>query len=195
MPTGVYTTSEKRLEILRAIAKGQGTHASIGKDLGVSTSVVAVLSRAYLNRGSKTLNELAVPQRRGGQPGERGPRGKYKKHSRTNQKQIDAVLQLREEGLTLREIGEKLQIHKSTIIRILYPSKKGDAVVAKSQNANGNGHNHINHNIPLGIAYAETERFIAHLSARLNYPPEKLRPRLSELLGHSVLREKPGDGD
>jgi predicted transcriptional regulator len=121
--------------------------------------------------------------------------------SENKQERLTRKIQgLREKGLTIKVISEKLHVPTGTISYRLYGNKNGRTYNeqkeltngAGSPTANGNG---FNKHVCVGIAFAETERFIGVLSERLGVPAAFLRPRLSELLGHSPLRETPGDGN
>lgn len=111
------------------------------------------------------------------------------------------IFALREKGLTLTAIAEKLEIPLGTVHSRMYAhgaSKHSELSKEQSNGAgstdNGNALS-VNKYILFGIAYAETERFIGVLSERLGVPAKVLRPRLSELLGHSPVRESSGHGN
>lgn len=101
---------------------------------------------------------------------------------------IARIHELRKEGLTLKEIAKKLHRPLGTIHYRAYGAANGEQHHKLHEKESSNGHNPINNNIRIGIAYAETERFIGVLGQRLSLPPELLRSRLSELLGHSPMR-------
>lgn len=115
------------------------------------------------------------------------------------QAKLTAKIQtLREEGLTIREVAGKLGIPTGTVSYHLYGQKNGREHHQTKELGNGaaNGAaSGFNKHVCVGIAFAETERFIGVLSQRLGVPTAFLRPRLSELLGRSPLREPRGDGD
>lgn len=108
---------------------------------------------------------------------------------RNKQEELAArIRELRKEGLTIRAIAKKLHRPEGTISYRLYAAANGRSHHKLQQEESSNGHNPINNNIRIGIAYAETERFIGVLGQRLSLAPELLRSRLSELLGHSPMR-------
>ena len=89
---------------------------------------------------------------------------------------------LRNQKYSQRQIGEKLGIPGHAVAYHL--SKKQNTSSPEGASSNG----HLNKNIAVGIAYAETERFIGVLAQRLGVPTDLLRSRLSELLGRSPIR-------
>ena len=107
------------------------------------------------------------------------------------------IFKLKQDGLTLRAIAAKLDLAKGTVSSAYYRYLKSNGRSkghSKGEELNGNnandsnGSTSANKNILIGIAFAETTRFIDNLSERIAVPPETLRRRLSELLGHSPLR-------
>jgi transposase len=99
----------------------------------------------------------------------------------------------REQGYTWREVGEKIGLHKATLY-----AHKDEILNAGSNLQKGEIHGLAaasNRNVFIGYAYAKVEEYIAVLAERAHFPHQVLRARLSELLGHSPLRQEPGHGD
>jgi DNA-binding NarL/FixJ family response regulator len=158
-------------EIIKLKAKGLSA-AEVAKKFGTTTGNVAYWY--YKDRNYKKTN---------GQPS-----------VHKSDKRRAKILKLKEQGLTLVEIGRKVGVTSSTVgyyINSRKDSPKNQTVLeAKNgdSSATTNGNSTINKNIFIGIAYAEIERFIGLLSERLSISADILRPRLSELLGHPPLR-------
>ncbi len=96
------------------------------------------------------------------------------------------IAQYRAQGMKGREIAAKVHLSPAQIWYWL--KKMNSSQDSKSSKGDVNGiKSNFNKNILLGIAYAETERFIANLAQRIKVPPQVLRRRLPELLGHSPL--------
>lgn len=110
---------------------------------------------------------------------------------------VAKIIRYRAQGLSGREISAKAGVSQPQVYYWLAKVNGGSAKVNGSQGSNSNlkkGNtngvkNPFNKNILLGIAYAETERFIANIAPRIKIPAQILRRRLPELLGHSPLWE------
>ncbi|SRR5258708_2627549 len=102
-------------------------------------------------------------------------------------------LALKEQGYSLMEISTKLGVPRTTIDYHLHVKQR--RLQLQQGGLNGTGDSSFNKSIRIGIAYAETQRFIGVLGERLGIAPELLRSRLSELLGHPPLRSQRGVED
>jgi len=115
-----------------------------------------------------------------------------KKLNDTNDR-AEKILALKKQGLNLTAISKQVGLPTSTVSYYMYTRKLKSPVGKEESNgaSSTNGKSAtstVNKHVLIGIAYAETERFITLLSERLGLTSEVLRPRLSELLGHSPLR-------
>lgn len=165
-PSGYKAVAGRGPEILKLKAKGW-TVAEISKKLGTSTGS---LSYWYYGKG--------------------GNAKKLHKAHKAKQHDYSAQIQnLRATGLSVRAVAEELHLTPGKTWGIIKKMKQIEHQEPTKEQSNGNSSaGGINKNILIGIAFAETERFIAVLSERLGVPADILRPRLSELLGHSPLR-------
>lgn len=203
---------EKMLEIKAAIEKGGVEGKQLAKQFGVSDALIYRYS-SHIRKGTfdSWLENLQTTYKKF-----YGKNGHIRKSPKLPHRPTLAeraatspsfaprlkgdklqarILALKEKGLTYREIGEKIGM--STHGVGYYTSARGrrkqDKVSLGELDSPGkeqmNGHHPTtNKHILIGIAYAETERFITNLSERIAVPAEVLRRRLAELLGHSPLR-------
>lgn len=104
--------------------------------------------------------------------------------------QIEA---LRAEGLGMTAVAKKLNVPPTAVNYYFYGKKKPSRPAVQNPPTNGNtkddkGQNGaFNKHVALGIAYVETERFIATIGERLELPTTFLRSSLSDLLGRSPI--------
>jgi len=137
-------------------------------------------------------------------------KAKAKQATAANRKQVQGrylnlkrrakVAALREQGMSVKEIAKKIGVGYSTagyyitqlnkangkISQAHSNGKESHEQIAASHNGNGNGT--VNRNVLIGIAYAETDRFIGVLAERLSVPGPILRRELSGLLGRETIR-------
>lgn len=159
-------TPEKLAAIQADIAAGL-KHREIGAKHNIHISSVSKVKRGVIGKVATPTKALA--------PAKKGNLSKYAQF-------IPQMHALREQKYTQRAIGEKLGIPWHTVAYHL--SKKQNTSSPEGASQNG----HINKHVAVGIAYAETERFIGVLAQRLGVPTDLLRSRLSELLGRSPIR-------
>ena len=183
MPTGIRIPLDKlKVDLM----SGQHTQEELARKYKVHISTIQrnaikIRRKPDLFIGPAQAAATITPPHPGGRP--KGV-GKYK-HL------LPQMLALKEQKFTQAEIGRKLNMKPGTVGYYLAPRRKYQFTQLGKEQTNG----HINKNIALGIAYAETERFIGVLAQRLAFAPAILRQRLSELLGHSPLRADGGLND
>jgi AcrR family transcriptional regulator len=145
------------------------------RDQGIGLSDIA--KKLGMPAGSVSYYYYSKPKKSAGQS------------SRNNT--TEKITALKQQGLTLGQIAERVGLSHNSVHYHLYTKAKTGKEHTNgngTSSANANGDAAINRNILIGIAFAETERFIGLLSERLGVTAEVLKPRLSELLGHSPLR-------
>lgn len=173
----VKMAPQKKLAIFQDIMAGQEDRKALAAKHGINISALDGLRTIYKRRGTKTLKELAGLSLSTGKPVPSGKWGKFR----------DEIQRLKDQGYARREIADKLHVPGSIVS--YYTG------LQTSPTTGGTSNGILNKNFVVGIAYAETERFVAHLSQRLALPTNFLRQRLSELLGRSPLRGARGDED
>ena len=149
--------SEEQISKIPKLLKQGLTHQQIAGRFGVSSS--AIYQRTLKMKTARPAREMR----------------KIKSQDLTAQ-----IAVLAKQGLNQREISEKLGLYKGAPSYYLRKHSAQDSHTGEAKNGTG-----INRNIGVGIAYAETERFIGVLAERLGIAPDILRSKLSELLGHS----------
>jgi len=157
----------ERIASLHAKGKGQ---AAIAKTLGLPKTTVEYYVNARPKRQAARLAQYRTADRRISQS-------------------APQIKTLRGQGLGVGEIAEILKLPRTTVNYHFYKKTKEALSVGKEQ-WNGTS-SPLNKHVCVGIAYAETERFIGVLAEKLALPATFLRSRLSELLGllgHSPLR-------
>jgi transcriptional regulator len=163
------STDERRALIFKLRAKGLKA-AEIAKQVGTESRNLSY----WFYRDNKNAATMA------------------KIKAGVNERQARAI-ELRDQGLKMREIAAKMGIASGSVNYYLYGRKQTKIGKENTNGATRNGtdgetKNGINKNILIGVAYSETERFIGLLGTRLGISTDLLRSRLSELLGHSPLR-------
>jgi hypothetical protein len=172
MPTHQAFTPEKVAAIKADIALGL-THKAIGARHQIHPSSVSKINRGIIGKRALPPAVPASSMLR--------PRGGSKYTGLVPQ-----IHALREQKYSVKEISQKLNIPTGAVNYHLYKRPN----TSSSEGALPNGH--INKHVATGIAYAETERFVAVLAQRLGVPADFLRSRLSELLGRSPIRGASG---
>lgn len=189
MPTGHHLTDEQRLEIWKAWKAEGLSHVALGHRFKLSQSAIG---KALLKERKKphpkvltitdaaaTTTALAVRATNGS--------GRRKSFAPKWGHMKEQILALKATGMKPTEIAEKLDMPKKSLAYYLYDHRHKIKLEEKGAFTNGNK-SALNINVAVGVAYAETERFISNLAERLGVPTTILRPRLSELLGHSPFR-------
>lgn len=91
-------------------------------------------------------------------------------------------------GWKTPQIAQRLGLAPQTVYyHVNKLQKQATAATPATEETSGNS-NAFSKDIRIGIAFAETERFVNAIGERLALPPTILRRRLSELLGHSPVR-------
>lgn len=171
-------------QIKKRLSAGESSY-QIAEALGRSHSGIHAIKVAF--KAGK-LDELIKRRRR--DPSGQRPGIPHKPELRAK------ILDLRKTGMRPAEIARTLNLYPSAVYYHTHRAKLGghhkpatpEVTGAQTNGAISNGHGTFDKKILIGIAFAETERFLAVLSERLGIPAAVLRPRLSELLGRSPLR-------
>src|SRR5215831_6740625 len=180
----------RELDNIKArLMAGDLSSSEIGREFNRATSHIAHI-RNMIKDGSYDQYRERVKAREEGGVVKKGPRGPYKKHKKiqSNKEEMARVAKkvfaLREKGLTIHAIARKLGVSPSKVGYHLYQTKEQSNGHAKLPTVatETDSASLTNRNIKIGIAYAETERFLGLLSERLSLSADVLRSRLSELL-------------
>lgn len=135
----------------------------------------------------RTTIAVAVKKASGATPSAPKPASKSKAKPSKFGALVPQMQALCAQGLSYREIGEKLHVNTVTVGYYLGgPGSKKHKPRTKGESTNG--HSHIDARFLVGFGCAELERTLASIAQRLGIPANLLRQGFSKFLGSSALR-------